>query len=334
MKTLPPFSFKEVEKLQTNSLRPQFFNEFIGQKKVVENLNTFIRAAKNRGESLDHILLYGPPGLGKTTLANIVAQEVGTKIHITSGPLLTKPGDLAAILASLQEKEILFIDEIHRLNNSVEEILYPALEDFAIDILIGEGPTARSIRINLPNFTLIGATTRLGLLTNPLRDRFGIPLKLEFYSYQEIALLLTQAANILKISFHKSGIELLAKCSRSTPRVALRLLKRVRDFLELEMDAILDECFVLKTLHQLGVDAQGLDRQDSLYLDFLFKNYYDKPVGVDTIATALSEKKDNIEETIEPYLVKIGFIHRTPRGRVLTEQAIQYMHVKNKLTVL
>jgi Holliday junction DNA helicase RuvB len=301
-------------------IRPRRLQEFIGQAELKKNLNVFISAAKNRGEALDHVLFYGPPGLGKTTLAQIIANELGSEIKITSGPILSKTGDLAAILTNLKEHDVLFIDEIHRLPSAVEEVLYSAMEDFSLDIMIGEGPTARSMNIPLPRFTLIGATTRLGLLTNPLKDRFGIPLKLDFYNVDELKFVIERCASLYSMKFDsKEEMLKLAKCSRGTPRIAVRLFKRVRDFADCLKVDLIDSKVVEDALNSLAIDEYGLDKFDRKYLSYIMDNYQGGPVGIETIAAGLSEDKNTIEDNIEPYLLQIGFIARTSRGRVLSE---------------
>lgn len=315
------------EQAELTVLRPQRLDDFIGQTQLKENLKIFISAAKTRGEPLDHVLFYGPPGLGKTTLSQIVSKELGVGFKSTSGPVISKTGDLAAILTSLQKNDILFIDEIHRLNTAVEEVLYSAMEDYCIDLIIGEGPAARTVKINLQKFTLVGATTRLGLLTNPLRDRFGIPLKLDFYSTEELQKVITRSAKILNIDIeHAASVE-LAKSSRGTPRIANRLLKRIRDFAQVKGHKTVDLAAVLESLKKLGVDNLGLDAFDHRYLHYISENYGGGPVGIETIAAGLSEDRDTIEDTIEPYLMQIGFISRTPRGRMLTQNAIKHMNI-------
>jgi Holliday junction DNA helicase RuvB len=307
------------------SIRPQSLSDFTGQPQVIENLDVFIRAAKSRGEALDHVLLYGPPGLGKTTLASIVSKEMGVNFRATSGPLLTKAGDLAAILTNLQANDVLFIDEIHRLNSAVEEVLYPAMEDFKLDLIIGEGPSARTVRIDLPPFTLVGATTRIGLLTGPLRDRFGIPLKLNFYNVSELKKVVTRAAALLKVGMQADGANEIARRARGTPRIAVRLLKRVRDFAHAAGEDTITAKMADSTLKRLEVDAAGLDSSDHRYLNFIAEHYEGGPVGVETIAAALSEARDTIEETIEPFLLQLGFIQRTPRGRMMTATAFKHL---------
>jgi Holliday junction DNA helicase RuvB len=307
-------------------LRPQKLSDFIGQGALKQNLKVFIEAAKQRGESLDHVIFYGPPGLGKTTLSQIVAKELQVGFKSTSGPMLSKPGDLAAILTNLKTNEILFIDEIHRLTSSVEEVLYSAMEDFTIDLVIGEGPAARAVKINLPRFTLIGATTRLGLLTNPLRDRFGIPLKLDFYSHNELQSVIIRGAELLNIAIAVDAANELAKCARGTPRIAIRLLKRIRDFASYQQTESITRELVNTSLRALGVDKVGLDGFDYKYLKYIAENYNGGPVGIETIAAGLSEDRETIEDTIEPYLMQLGFISRTPRGRVLSQNALQHMN--------
>lgn len=314
-----------LESDSDHSLRPNLLNEFIGQEQIKSNLQVFITAAKNRNESLDHTLFYGPPGLGKTSLAHIIAKEMGVNFKATSGPTLSKAADLAAILTNLQENDVLFIDEIHRLNTNIEEILYPAMEDFSLDIIIGEGPAARSVRIDLPRFTLIGATTRLGLISNPLRDRFGIPLRLNFYNNNELTLVIKRAAKLLVADISQDGAEEIAKRSRGTPRIALRLLKRIRDFALVDNKKQITAQVADNALGRLEVDKSGLDSNDYRYLKFILDNYNGGPVGVETIAAALSEQRDAIEEAIEPYLIQIGFLQRTPRGRIITNNAFTHL---------
>ncbi len=316
------------EKLQNEqefSLRPQYLNDFVGQEQIKANLLVFIQAAKKRQEPLDHTLFYGPPGLGKTTLAQIISKEMIVNLKTTAGPALSKAADIAAILTNLQENDVLFIDEIHRLNIAIEEVLYSAMEDFALDIIIGEGPAARTLRINLPRFTLVGATTRLGLLSSPLRDRFGIALRLNFYTIQELKLVLTKAASLLDTNLTCEGATEIAKRARGTPRIALRLLKRIRDFLMVEEGEKIDARFANIALNKLEVDRIGLDNNDYRYLNFIANKYNGGPVGVETIAAALSEQRDSIEETIEPYLMQIGLLQRTPRGRVITDGAFEHL---------
>ncbi len=307
------------------SIRPQRLNEFIGQAQLRENLGVFIRAARDRREALDHVLLYGPPGLGKTTLAQIVSRELGVGFRATSGPVIVRSGDLAAILTNLQPRDVLFIDEIHRLNPAVEEILYPAMEDFQLDLVIGEGPAARSIRIDLPPFTLVGATTRTGLITTPLRERFGIPLRVVFYEPEELRQIVVRAAGLLGLELTDDGALEIAKRSRGTPRVAGRLLRRVRDFASVSGRSPVDARLADAALNRLEVDLRGLDSMDRRYLRCIAENYGGGPVGVETLAAALSEQRDGIEEVIEPYLIQQGFLMRTPRGRVLTDQAFRHL---------
>jgi len=307
------------------SLRPQVLSEFIGQAKVCSNLKVFIEAARARREPLDHVLFAGPPGLGKTTLAQIVARELGVNFRATSGPVIAKAGDLAALLTNLEDRDALFIDEIHRLAPAVEEILYPAMEDFQLDLIIGEGPAARSVRIDLARFTLIGATTRTGLLTTPLRERFGIPMRLEFYGVKELEEIVQRGARLLGLPLTKEGAHEIARRARGTPRVAGRLLRRVRDFASVEGEGTVDAKIADRALSQLEVDHRGLDALDHRYLSLIATSYGGGPVGVETIAAGLSEPRDAIEEIIEPYLLQQGFIARTPRGRVLTAQAFGHL---------
>jgi len=307
------------------ALRPQSLDEFVGQAGARANLRVFIQSAKMRGEAMDHTLFHGPPGLGKTTLAQIMARELGVGFRMTSGPVLAKPGDLAAILTNLEPRDVLFIDEIHRLSPVVEEVLYPALEDFALDLVIGEGPAARTVRIELQPFTLVGATTRLGLLTTPLRDRFGIPTRLEFYTEDELDLIVTRGARLLGVASDPAGTREIAKRARGTPRVAGRLLRRVVDFVTVEGDGRLTAAIADNALTRLGVDHLGLDGADRRYMMLLAENYGGGPVGVETIAAALSEARDAIEEVIEPFLLQQGLILRTPRGRMLGAKAWRHL---------
>ena len=306
------------------SLRPKLLDDYVGQKKAKENLKVFMEAAKKRNESLDHVLLYGPPGLGKTTLAGIIANEMGVNIRITSGPAIEKQGDLAALLTNLSENDILFIDEIHRLNRSVEEILYPAMEDGALDIIIGKGPSARSIRLELPHFTLIGATTKAGALTAPLRDRFGVISRLEMYTNDELEMIIKRSAGILGIEITNGGAAEIASRSRGTPRIANRLLKRVRDFARVESDGCITDRIADYALKKLEVDDLGLDATDKKMIEAIIKFYDGGPVGLDTIAATVGEESETIEDVYEPYLMQIGFINRTPRGRVVTRLAYEH----------
>jgi Holliday junction DNA helicase RuvB len=308
-----------------SSLRPQRLSEFVGQEQARRNLSVFIDAAKKRGEALDHVLFVGPPGLGKTTLAQIVARELGVGFRATSGPVIAKAGDLAALLTGLEERDVLFIDEIHRLNPAVEEILYPAMEDFQLDLIIGEGPAARSVKIDIAKFTLVGATTRAGLLTNPLRDRFGIPIRLNFYTVAELEQIVTRGARVLGVAISADGANEIARRSRGTPRIAGRLLRRVRDFAYVDDARSIDRAIADKALKALEVDAAGLDAMDRRYLTTIAMNYGGGPVGVETMAAALSEPRDAIEDIIEPYLIQCGLLQRTPRGRLLTSHAFRHL---------
>ena len=309
------------------SLRPKYFNEYIGQREAKDNLNIYIQATKQRGEALDHVLLYGPPGLGKTTLAGIIANELGVNFRITSGPAIEKAGDLAAILTNLDEHDVLFIDEIHRLSRSVEEVLYSAMEDYALDIIIGKGPSARSVRIDLPKFTLVGATTRAGALAAPLRDRFGIVSRLEYYKQEELEFIVTRAADILNIGIEQAGASEIARRSRGTPRIANRLLKRVRDFAQVVGNGVITTDIADEALKRLHVDKMGLDRIDRRVLKCIIENYDGGPVGIETIAAAVSEERDTIEDVYEPYLMQLGFLGRTPRGRVATKLAYDHLGI-------
>lgn len=317
--------FNQADGDMENSLRPKQMSDYIGQDKVKENLSVYIQAAKGRGEALDHVLLYGPPGLGKTTLAGIIANEMGVNIRITSGPAIEKQGDLAALLTNLQEGDVLFIDEIHRLNRSVEEVLYPAMEDRALDIIIGKGPSARSIRLDLPNFTLVGATTRAGQLSAPLRDRFGVIMRLELYTPLELSVIVKRSASILGIDIDDEGAAQIAARSRGTPRIANRLLKRSRDFAEVKYNGVITEEAAADALSRMEVDDLGLDAIDRRLLTAMIKNYNGGPVGLETIAAAIGEEAVTIEDVYEPYLMQIGFLSRTPRGRCASPAAYKHL---------
>lgn len=310
------------------TLRPRRMEEYVGQSRVKENLRIFIQAARNRREPLDHVLLYGPPGLGKTTLAHIIAAELGVQIRVTSGPAIERPGDLAAILTNLEPRDVLFIDEVHRLNRTVEEILYPAMEDFALDIIIGKGPSARSVRIDLPRFTLVGATTRAGSLSSPLRDRFGIISRLDFYNPEELEEIILRAAVILNIPIERDGAREIAERARGTPRIANRLLKRVRDFAQVKGEGIINRETAGQALSLLEVDGKGLDRVDRLLLETIISKFDGGPVGVETLAAATQEAVETIEDVYEPYLMQIGFLQRTPRGRITTRLAADHLGIK------
>jgi Holliday junction DNA helicase RuvB len=306
-------------------LRPQRLEEFVGQSKAKANLRIFIDAARSRGEALDHVLFAGPPGLGKTTLAQIMARELGVNFKATSGPVIAKAGDLAALLTNLEDRDVLFIDEIHRLNPAVEEVLYPAMEDFQLDLIIGEGPAARSVRIDLAKFTLVGATTRTGLLTTPLRDRFGIPVRLDFYAEGELLDIVKRGARVMQVGISEDGAREIARRSRGTPRIAGRLLRRVRDFAAVAGSAVIDRGAADRALRSLDVDERGLDALDHRYLACIAHNFGGGPVGIDTIAASLSEARDAIEDIVEPYLLQLGFLNRTPRGRLLTAHAFRHL---------
>ena len=312
---------KEFEK----ALRPSYFDAFNGQEKIVENLKVFVQAARMRGEALDHLLLFGPPGLGKTTLAGIIANEMEVNLKITSGPAIEKPGEMAAILNNLQEGDVLFVDEIHRLNRQVEEVLYPAMEDYAIDIMIGKGASARSIRLDLPKFTLVGATTRAGMLTAPLRDRFGVVNRMEFYTVEELVKIILRSAKVLEVGIDRNGAFALARRSRGTPRLANRLLKRVRDFAQVKYEGYITEEVANYALDLLDVDKEGLDQTDRRLLLVMIEKFLGGPVGLDTLAAAIGEDAGTIEDVYEPYLIKRGFINRTPRGRVVTELGYEHL---------
>ena len=318
---------QEGDAVSANSIRPLELDDFIGQSEVRANLKVFVAAAKKRGDAMDHTLLYGPPGLGKTTLAQIISRELGVNFRATSGPVIAKAGDLAALLTNLSENDVLFIDEIHRLSPAVEEILYPAMEDFQLDLIIGEGPAARSVRIDLPPFTLVGATTRAGLITNPLRERFGIPLHMNFYNEDELSKIILRAARILNLDILKEGADEIAKRSRGTPRVAGRLLRRVRDFASIADTKVVDAKQAGNALLRMDVDARGLDKMDRRYLKCMAENYAGGPVGVDTMAAALANERDVLEEVLEPFLIQQGLVQRTSRGRMLTKNGWKYIGI-------
>ncbi len=319
---------KELEDSQDRAIRPVFLKDYVGQQDVKDQMDIFINAARNRSEALDHTLVFGPPGLGKTTLANIIANELDVAIKTTSGPVLEKAGDLAAMLTNLESGDVLFIDEIHRLNPAIEEILYPAMEDYQLDIMIGEGPAARSIKLDLPPFTLVGATTRAGLLTSPLRDRFGIIQRLEFYSIEELSSIVQRSADILGTTIDAEGATEIAKRSRGTPRIANRLLRRVRDYSEVKADGAVDFDCASSALDMLSIDKNGFDHMDRRLLMTMIEKFEGGPVGIDSLAAAISEERDTIEDVLEPYLIQQGFIMRTPRGRVVTQYAYRHFGIK------
>ena len=317
--------FKQEDIEQEFSLRPHSFEEYVGQEKVKKLISMYVTAAKGRGEALDHVLLYGPPGLGKTTLANIIASEMGVSIRVTSGPAIERPGDLAAILTNLAENDVLFIDEIHRLNRSVEEVLYPAMEDYVLDIMVGKGPSARSIRLNLPHFTLIGATTRAGMLTSPLRDRFGVICRLDMYTPEQLNRIVTRSAAILGVETRPEGCMALARRSRGTPRIANRLLKRVRDYAQVHADGVITGEVADSALNMLGIDELGLDDDDRRILSAIVDKFGGGPVGLDTLAASTGDEDVTIEDVVEPFLLQLGFITRTPRGRIALPAAYRHM---------
>lgn len=316
------------------SLRPEDFKSYIGQEKIRNNLIISIEAAKKRSEPVEHLILYGPPGLGKTTLAHIVSNEMGSNIRITSGPAIERAGDLASILTNLADGDVLFIDEIHRLNRNIEEVLYPAMEDYAIDLILGKGPSAKTMRIDLPKFTLVGATTKMGSLSSPLRDRFGVQLKLDFYSEEELAEIIKRAAKMLKVKIDKGGLAEIAKRSRRTPRIANRLLKRVRDFAEVKHKGVITESIAKEALKNLEIDNLGLDKGDREYLDTIINKFKGGPVGLNTLASAISEDKDTIEDVIEPYMLQLGFIERTSKGRIVTPLATKHLGMNTQTSLI
>jgi Holliday junction DNA helicase RuvB len=322
-------SFTDDEKVVDLSVRPKSLDEFIGQEDVKNRLSIFIEAAKKRGDSLDHVLLYGPPGLGKTTLANIMSHELGVGLQATSGPVMERPGDLAAILTNLSDKDVLFADEIHRMNHIVEEALYPAMEDFQLDLLIGQGPSAKTVKLDLPHFTLVGATTRAGLLTSPLRDRFGVVVRLDFYNAKELATIVKRSAGLLDIAIKDEGAFEIARRSRGTPRIANRLLRRVRDFAQVKADGVITTNVAKDALKLLEIDEMGLDQMDRKILTTIIDKFNGGPVGVETISAAISEEKDTIEDVYEPFLIQSGYLNRTPRGRMVTSSAYDYLGRKN-----
>lgn len=318
------------------TLRPRCFRDYIGQKQTKENLEIYIEAAKKRSEPIEHLMLYGPPGLGKTTLANIIANEMGVNIRVTSGPAIERAGDLASILTNLSDRDVLFIDEIHRLNRNIEEVLYPAMEDNAIDLVLGKGPSAKTMRIDLPHFTLIGATTKIGALSSPLRDRFGATYRLEFYSDDELSTIIKRSAKILGVTIKNEAISEIAKRSRKTPRIANRILKRVRDYAEVKYDGVINQNITNEALNKIDIDEIGLDRNDREYLTTIINKFGGGPVGLDTISASISEDRDTIEDVIEPYLLQLGFINRTPKGRTVSSLAYEHLKIvspesKNKL---